>query len=44
VEQNWGLYELRPGRLSLEQVFLDLTVEAAADVAATPDPQTGAPS
>ncbi|MGE5241898.1 MAG: ATP-binding cassette domain-containing protein, partial [Bacteroidota bacterium] len=42
VEQNWGLYELRPGRLSLEQVFLDLTVEVAADVAATPDPQTGA--
>ena len=44
VEQNWGLYELRPGRLSLEQVFLDLTVEAAADFAATPDPQAGAPS
>ena len=44
VEQSWGLYELRPGRLSLEQVFLDLTVEATADVAATPDPQTGAPS
>jgi len=44
VEQSWGLYELRPGRLSLEQVFLDLTVEAAADVAATPEPRTGAPS
>ena len=44
VERNWGLYELRPGRLSLEQVFLDLTVEAAADADAPADPQTGASS
>jgi ABC-2 type transport system ATP-binding protein len=30
VEQGWGLYELRPGRLSLEQVFLDLTAAETA--------------
>jgi ABC-2 type transport system ATP-binding protein len=33
VENNWGLYEIRPGRLSLEQVFLELTTDAAADEA-----------
>jgi ABC-2 type transport system ATP-binding protein len=27
VEKNWGLYEIRPARLSLEQIFLDLTTE-----------------
>src|SRR3990172_4627280 len=27
VEKNWGLYEIRPGRLSLEQVFLELTAD-----------------
>ncbi len=31
VEKNWGLYEIRPGRLSLEQVFLELTSDAAAE-------------
>ena len=35
VEKNWGLYEIRPGRLSLEQVFLELTTEAAGDIAMT---------
>ena len=30
VEKNWGLYEIRPGRLSLEQVFLELTADSAA--------------
>ena len=30
VEKNWGLYEIRPGRLSLEQVFLELTTDSAA--------------
>ena len=43
VEKSWGLYELRPARLSLEQVFLDLTAEASAEEAAIPDRQTGAP-
>ncbi len=28
VEKNWGLYELRPGRLSLEQIFMELTTDA----------------
>jgi gliding motility-associated transport system ATP-binding protein len=28
VEKNWGLYEIRPGRLSLEQLFLELTSAA----------------
>ena len=33
IEKNWGLYEIRPGRLSLEQVFLELTT--ATDEAIT---------
>jgi len=28
-EQGWGLYEIRPGRLSLEQLFLELTTDEA---------------
>ena len=32
VEKNWGLYEIRPGRLSLEQVFLDLTMASGETV------------
>jgi ABC-2 type transport system ATP-binding protein len=39
VGNSWGLYEIRPGRLSLEQVFLELTVDAAAD-----DAQAHAPA
>jgi ABC-2 type transport system ATP-binding protein len=31
VDKNWGLYEIRPGRLSLEQIFMELTTDAAAD-------------
>jgi ABC-2 type transport system ATP-binding protein len=31
VEKNWGLYEIRPGRLSLEQIFVDLTSDATMD-------------
>ncbi len=27
VEKNWGLYELTPGRVSLEDVFVDLMLE-----------------
>jgi ABC-2 type transport system ATP-binding protein len=27
AEKNWGLYELRPGRVSLEDIFLHLTTE-----------------
>ena len=44
VEKGWGLYELRPGRLSLEQVFLDLTVAATAEVAAAPELPSGTAS
>jgi ABC-2 type transport system ATP-binding protein len=39
VENSWGLYEIRPGRLSLEQVFLELTMDATAD-----DTQAHAPA
>ena len=27
VDQGWGLLELRPTRMSLEQIFLELTTE-----------------
>ncbi len=27
AEKKWGLYELRPGRVSLEEIFLQLTTE-----------------
>lgn len=33
AEQAWGLYEIRPGRLSLEQLFVELTAEARAEPA-----------
>jgi len=29
AEQGWGLYEIRPGRLSLEQLFVELTADEA---------------
>jgi ABC-2 type transport system ATP-binding protein len=35
VKKNWGLYEIRPARLSLEQIFLDLTTEAVPDIETT---------
>lgn len=35
VKKNWGLYEIRPARLSLEQIFLDLTSEAVPDLEST---------
>jgi ABC-2 type transport system ATP-binding protein len=38
VENSWGLYEIRPGRLSLEQVFLELTMDATVDDARTHAP------
>lgn len=34
TEQGWGLYEIRPGRLSLEQLFVELTAEAHTEPAA----------
>ena len=30
VSQNWGLLELRPSRMSLEEIFLSLTTEEKA--------------
>ena len=30
AENQWGLYELRPGRVSLEEIFLHLTTEEKA--------------
>jgi ABC-2 type transport system ATP-binding protein len=34
VMQNWGLLELRPSRMSLEEIFLSLTTEESAEQAA----------
>lgn len=31
AEKNWGLYELRPGRVSLEEIFLHLTTDETSD-------------
>ena len=31
VSQNWGLLELRPSRMSLEEIFLSLTTEEKVD-------------
>ena len=31
-EQEWGLYELRPGRVSLEEIFVDLTTDEGMPV------------
>jgi ABC-2 type transport system ATP-binding protein len=37
AEHRWGLYEIRPGRLSLEQIFVELTMnEAPAAPSAQP--------
>ena len=36
VSRGWGLLELRPMRLSLEEIFLHLTTEEAAAAAAAP--------
>jgi ABC-2 type transport system ATP-binding protein len=33
-ERGWGLYEIRPGRLSLEQLFVEMTTNAPAETAA----------
>lgn len=40
VEKNWGLYEIRPGRLSLEQVFMELTTDTAKDNGTTTEVST----
>jgi ABC-2 type transport system ATP-binding protein len=34
VTRGWGLLELRPMRMSLEEIFLSLTTEEAASAAA----------
>ena len=36
VSSGWGLLELRPMRMSLEEIFLSLTTDEAAAAAATP--------
>jgi hypothetical protein len=47
VGRGWGLLELRPMRMSLEEIFLQVTTEeAAAPDAAAPDaaaPDAAAP-
>jgi len=43
VANNWGLLELRPLRLSLEEIFLSLTTEESPEsVGSTPEPQEAA--
>ncbi len=42
VNKGWGLLELRPKRLGLEEVFLELTQEAAKEEAAAAEPQAPA--
>jgi ABC-2 type transport system ATP-binding protein len=37
VSQNWGLLELRPSRMSLEEVFLSLTTEEKAPEEKAPE-------
>jgi biotin operon repressor BirA-like protein len=37
VTSDWGLVELRPSRLSLEEIFLQLTTDEAKGAAAAPD-------
>ncbi len=36
VSSGWGLLELRPMRMSLEEIFLSLTTEEAPNAAAEP--------
>ena len=43
VTRGWGLLELRPMRMSLEDIFLSLTTEDAGEAnaaAASPAPET----
>ena len=42
VTRGWGLLELRPMRMSLEEVFLQVTTEDAAAPADAPTPPEGA--
>ena len=37
VSHGWGLLELRPLRMSLEEVFLDLTTEEGGEASAEDD-------
>ena len=41
VSKGWGLLELRPKRLGLEEVFLQLTEEAARETGAAPEAPAG---
>jgi ABC-2 type transport system ATP-binding protein len=49
VTRGWGLLELRPMRMSLEEIFLQVTTEeappaAAADVVSAEEARTDAPA
>jgi ABC-2 type transport system ATP-binding protein len=44
VSQNWGLLELRPTRMSLEEIFLSLTTEEEDKESAETDPTSGSRS
>ena len=39
VNNGWGLLELRPMRMSLEEIFLQVTTEEGAQPAASPSPE-----
>jgi ABC-2 type transport system ATP-binding protein len=42
IDKGWGLLELRPLRMSLEDIFLQLTTDEQAAAAAAAEPQTPA--
>ena len=43
-EKDWGLYELRPGRVSLEEIFVELTTDENHHAAHTDAVPNGAPA
>ena len=44
VNRGWGLLELRPMRMSLEEVFLQVTTEERPETAGGEGLETGAPT
>ena len=43
VNNGWGLLELRPMRMSLEEIFLQVTTEDRAEIPAAPPPDMAPP-
>jgi ABC-2 type transport system ATP-binding protein len=46
VDRGWGLLEMRPTRMSLEDIFLQLTTQESKEpeIAAAPEPAADAPA